>query len=68
MLYCLTLKESTMFYQFPKIEHIDDVRPAIEGRDEFIIAERDWGFIVNYMVVMPDTFPPVDESPELEND
>lgn len=48
-----------MKYEFPKIQHLDDVRPAIEGRDEFIIAERDWGYVVNYLVVMPDTFPPV---------
>ena len=48
-----------MRYQFPIIQHLDDVRPAIEGRDEFIIAERDWGYVVNYMVVMADTFPEV---------
>ncbi len=47
-----------MDYQFPIIKHLDDVRPAIEGRDEFIIAERDWGYVVNYMVSMTDTFPP----------
>jgi RNA ligase len=50
-----------MRYQFPRIEHIDDVRSAIEGRDEFIIAERDWGYVVNYLVSMTDTFPPVTE-------
>jgi T4 RnlA family RNA ligase len=48
-----------MNYEFPIIKHLDDVRPAIEGRDEFIIAERDWGYVVNYMVSMTDTFPPV---------
>jgi RNA ligase len=48
-----------MKYQFPIIEHLDDVRPAIEGRDEFIIAEREWGYVVNYMVAMADTFPEV---------
>jgi T4 RnlA family RNA ligase len=48
-----------MHYQFPIIEHLDDVRPAIAGRDEFIIAEREWGYVVNYMVAMSDTFPPV---------
>lgn len=48
-----------MKYKFPVIEHLDDVRPAIEGRDEFIIAERDWGYVVNYMVAMADTFPEV---------
>ena len=48
-----------MNYEFPRIEHLDDVRPAIEERNEFIIAERDWGYVVNYMVAMTDTFPPV---------
>jgi RNA ligase len=52
-------KRCEMNYEFPRIEHLDDVRPAIEGRDEFIIAERDWGYVVNYMVSMTDTFPPV---------
>jgi len=49
-----------MKYDFPRITHLDQVRPAIEGRDEFIIAERDWGYVVNYMVSMTDTFPPVE--------
>jgi RNA ligase len=48
-----------MRYEFPEIRHLDDVRAAIDGRDEFIIAERDWGFVVNYMVNLHDTFPPV---------
>lgn len=48
-----------MNYSFPKIEHLDDVRPAIAGRDEFIIAEREWGYVVNYVVAMADTFPEV---------
>lgn len=48
-----------MHYEFPEIHHLDDVRPAIEGRDEFIIAKRDWGFVVNYMVNLADTFPEV---------
>jgi RNA ligase len=47
---------------FPSILHIDDVRPAIAGRSDFIIAEREWGYVVNYLVVMPDTFPPVLDS------
>jgi RNA ligase len=50
-----------MRYEFPQIRHLDDVRPAIEGRDEFIIAERDWGLAVNYMVAMADTFPAVED-------
>ena len=48
-----------MKYQFPHIEHIDDVLPAIEGRNEFIVADREWGKVVNYMVSMIDTFPAV---------
>jgi RNA ligase len=51
-----------MNYQFPVITHLDDVRAAIEGRDEFIVAKRDWGYVVNYMVSMTDTFPPVSEN------
>jgi RNA ligase len=51
-----------MKYEFPIINHLDDVRPAIAGSDEFIIAERDWGYVVNYIVSMPDTFPEVKTS------
>ena len=50
-----------MRYKFPVITHLDDVRSAIEGRDEFIVAKRDWGYVVNYMVSMTDTFPPVSD-------
>ena len=45
-----------MNYAFPVINTIDDVLPAIEGRPEFIVAERDFGTVINYMVAMPDTF------------
>jgi RNA ligase len=48
-----------MQYRFPHITHLDDVRQAIEGRNEFVIAERPWGYVVNYLVSMPDTFPEV---------
>ena len=50
-----------MNYMFPSILHIDDIRPAIAGRTDFIVAERDWGFVVNYIVAMPDSFPPVSD-------
>jgi RNA ligase len=50
-----------MDYQFPRIECLDDVLPAIEGRDEFIVARREWGIVVNYMVSMADTFPAVND-------
>ena len=49
-----------MDYEFPRIECLADVLPAIEGRDEFIVATREWGTVVNYMVSMADTFPAVE--------
>ena len=45
-----------MNYNFPEIRTIDDVLPHIEGREEFIVAERDFGTVVNYVVAMQDTF------------
>lgn len=45
-----------MNYNFPIIRHIDDVLPAIEGRGEFIVAERDGFKVVNYVVAMHETF------------
>ena len=42
--------------QFPVIETIDDVRPFIEGRDEFVIAERSWGTVIDYQITLPDSF------------
>lgn len=51
-----------MEYQFPHICHINDVLPAIEGRKEFVVAERDHYIVVNYVVAMEDTFPPVDSN------
>lgn len=48
-----------MKYQFPLITRLDDVLPAIEGCKEIIVADRGDHTIVNYVVVGPDTFPPV---------
>ena len=45
-----------MNYTFPEIRTIADVLPHIEGREEFIVAERDFGTVVNYVVAFPDTF------------
>lgn len=45
-----------MHYKFPEIRTIADVLPAIAGRDEFVVAERDFGIVINYLVAMPDTF------------
>ena len=48
-----------MFYKFPHIEHIDQVLPAIEGATEFVVADRGNFKVINYLVNMPDTFPPM---------
>lgn len=45
-----------MNYGFPTIRTIDDVLPHISGRSEFVIAERPYGKIINYMVSYADTF------------
>lgn len=49
-----------MHYTFPEIRTIDDVLPYIEGRPEFVVAERDFGTVINYAVAMEDTFNMVD--------
>lgn len=46
----------TVNYKFPEIRTINDVLPHIQGRPEFIVAERDFGFVINYVVAMSDTF------------
>lgn len=48
-----------MNYEFPIIRTIDDVLPHIEGREEFVVAEREGYTVINYVVAMDDTFPPV---------
>ena len=45
-----------MHYTFPEIRTINDVLPHIEGREEFIVAEREFGTVINYAVAMTDTF------------
>ena len=45
-----------MNYEFPEIRHISDVLPHIAGREEFVVAERDFGTVINYIVAMADTF------------
>lgn len=48
-----------MNYEFPLIRNISDVLPAIEGRDEFVVAVKEGYTVINYNVMMTDTFPPV---------
>ena len=45
-----------MNYQFPHITNISDVLPAIEGRDEFVVAVKEGYTVINYNVMMADTF------------
>lgn len=49
-----------MTYKFPHITNISDVLPAIEGRDEFFVAEKEGYTVINYNVMMSDTFPDVE--------
>lgn len=48
-----------MNYEFPLITNISDVLPAIEGRDEFVVAVKEGYTVINYNVMMADTFPDV---------
>ena len=48
-----------MNYEFPYIGGLSDVLPAIEGRDEFVVAEKEGYTVINYNVMMADTFPDV---------
>ena len=45
-----------MNYEFPYITNISDVLPAIEGRDEFVVAEKDGYTVINYNVMFEDSF------------
>lgn len=48
-----------MNYEFPLIRNISDVLPAITGRDEFVVAEKEGYTVINYNVMMADTFPAI---------
>jgi len=48
-----------MDYAFPVISHINDILPAVAGRDEFIVVQKDGYQVVNYAVMMEDSFPVV---------
>ena len=51
-------------YEFPIIEHINDVLPAIAERDEFVVVDRDYGRVINYHVNFTDTFPNPAQAPD----
>lgn len=48
-----------MQYNFPDIEHISEVLKAIEGHQEFTVADRGNYTIINYNVVTDETFPDI---------
>ena len=50
-----------MNYEFPTITNISNVLPAIAGRDEFVVAVKEGYTVINYNVMMADTFPDVCE-------
>lgn len=55
-----------MRYKFPIITDLNQVEAAIKGREEFIVAEREFGFVVNYLVNFETTFPQINtKDPEL---
>ena len=45
-----------MNYEFPFIRNIADVLPAIEGRNEFVVADKGSYTVINYNVMFEDTF------------
>lgn len=49
-----------MFYNFPVIYNIDDIKRVISGKDEFRIYEKEHFDIVVYEVAFKDTFPLVE--------
>ena len=48
-----------MHYTFPEITHLDQVLEAVQGVEGFIVAQREWGTVVNYVQMGPDMFPEV---------
>jgi RNA ligase len=49
--------------KFPLIQNIQDVLPHIEGKPEFVVAERDGFTVINYMVAFDTTFPNLPQEP-----
>jgi RNA ligase len=55
-----------MTHKFPIIKRIEDVLPAIVGRDEFFVAERDGFIVINYTVAYDTSFE-IDETDLMDN-
>lgn len=43
-------------YNFQQINHLEDVLPHIEGRDEYLVMNKEWYIVVNYAVSFEETF------------
>lgn len=48
-----------MLYEFPIINHINDLLPAISGDKSFITADRGDHVVINYVIAGPETFPSI---------
>jgi len=49
----------TLHYEFPIINHLNDVLPHIRNDPAFIVAKRDFGTVINYVQAGKDTFPEI---------
>lgn len=49
----------TLHYAFPTITHIDQVLPHID--DTFKVVDKEGYTYINYLMMMPSVFPPVDD-------
>ncbi len=51
------------FYPFPTITSLDTLKPALEGREEIKVMDRGDYNVVDYLYVLPDTFPAIPDDP-----
>ncbi len=52
-----TSQEICTSYTFPFLDRIEQVLEVVEGRPEFVVAQRSFGTVIDYNFVTPDTFP-----------
>jgi len=46
-------------YTFPVTKTLDDILWAVEGREEFKLMDRGDYYVLDYLYVLPDSFPPI---------
>jgi RNA ligase len=51
-----TYERQVISYDFPEINHIEDVLDDLNGYDEIRVIEKDWYTVINYTVAFEDTF------------